>query len=809
MNTSSIRAILLLLQCVVSFDLFAQTSVLSGEVRDKETNEALIGVHVRTDLGQGTISDENGQFRLPVNRAATLLISSYIGYQNDTLSLQGLSQDQLILIQMSPEYLREVVIYGGTGNTPGLKDAGVITLSGATLEKLPTVLGDREVMRAIQLLPGVQSGNEGARGIFVRGGGPDQNLVLFEGAPVFNVAHLYGIFSVFNSDIIGKADLHKNHLPARYGGRLASVLEVDTRPASMSTREGGLQTGLFTSKAHFSTPLVKDKLSAHAAMRACYAGLFSRPISEKQFASSNSAGNIGYYFYDINASLYAKPSEKHRLEWHIFNSDDIYQLYERWNTRFPDENGFRFVSDKNSSLRWGNLATSARWRVDINERWNYGMDLYFSKYQLRGGDDVFRRLERPDTSVGGFNTLFNNISSVMESGVRGTFSYRKEKHGLQTGYSALIRSFDVGRGDVKEQRQGFDEVSRSFGSNAQRGYETDIFAEYSLRLNRFRMDAGARMALYAADDGFKQLSVQPRFLMELQLGSLVWQATGSYSVQNIHLLTSSAGSILNDIWVPANSFALPESTWQGGTGVRQNFPKGYVWSADLFYRTITNVLEYNEGASYISFGRDWQRQVALRGQGRAYGLELFAAKTAGDLTAWAKYTLSRSERQFDDLNRGNWFPFKYDRTHDASVAINYQLTERIDVSVSWVYGTGNAFTLPTTQYPSIIIRDFYQFQTDQDIQNLSGDWSQIRFFEARNNFRLRAFHHLDVGMNYKWKSQRAVHTFNVSVYNVYNRLNVFNVYLKFIENDDRSVSLSYHTLSLMPILPSLSYAVSF
>jgi hypothetical protein len=805
-------SVLFALMLVTYSTTFGQpnSTALSGVVLDNTSKEVLIGAHIRTNTGTGTTTDASGRFVLPLKGDETYLVISYVSYRNDTIPISSIDQSVELIVDLQALLLQETVVVGRRRSTPGPQDAGVIGITGATLDKLPTVLGEREVMRAVQLLPGVQSGNEGVRGLFVRGGGPDQNLILYEGAPVFNIAHLYGIFSVFNSDIIGKADLHKNHLPAAYGGRLASVLEVDSKTAPMDTSTGGFQIGLFSSKVHFSTPLLKDKISFQSAVRACYAGLFSRPISERQFASSTEAGYITYYFYDINTSLYVRLSDKHQLEAHFFLSDDIYTLYERWGATFPNDDGFRFISDKYSSLRWGNMASSVRWKAHMNERWNYQQDLYVSQYSLRGGDDVFRRFDRADTAINGFYSNISNLSSVLESGIRGHAAFENGKHRFKTGYSALLRSFNTGSGKILERRQGFDATQFSFGEKAQQNFETDLFSEYSLRLNRFRLDIGGRLALYQTDDGFKQLSFQPRAMAEWQIGSgVIWQLSGVRSIQNLHLLTSSAGSILNDIWVPANNFARPEASWQWGSGIRQQFAKGYSWSIDGFYRSLTGAIEYNEGAAYVSFGKDWQRQIAVQGTGRAYGLEFFAAKTAGDLTAWAKYTLSRSERQFDDINRGAWFPFKYDRTHDASLAINYQVSERIDLSLTWVYGTGNAFTLPSSQYPSLQIKDLYQYSPQEIIQTLDGDWGQIRYYEARNNFRLKAFHHLDIGMNYRWNSPKAKHVFNVSVYNLYNRLNVFNVYLKYEQNEDRSFRLVYTTLSLMPLLPSFSYAVTF
>lgn len=805
---------LLLLICIGFYSNNVNAAVhVSGIIYDITDGEPLIGATILSNSGKGAITDLEGQYTLVLSEGPHTLVLSYTGMQSDTIVI-FLTTDTVLSHGLSPIILKEVVVTGQRRiKGIGLGEDGVVVLSGAQLDKLPTVLGEREIIRAIQLLPGVQSGNEGARGIFVRGGGPDQNLVMYEGAPVYNVAHLYGVFSVFNSDIIGKAELHKNYLPAKMGGRLASAIEVDTRPANMDSLHGGLQVGMFTSKAFLDAPIIKDKLSAQIAIRGCYAGLISGPISEMQFKSANESGRITYYFYDINAALYSKLSEKHSLEWHFFHSDDRFRINDMWQSR-PDFviNNVGRLSLKNedfSILRWKNLTSSLRWNADINDSWQFNQDIYVSHYSLSSSEDEYQRFENQDTVLNAVKSKFNNTGSVLETGIRGTLSRIKDKHTFQAGYSGLFRSFNTGSGDIFEERQGLLPFSTSYGDNNQPTGEFDVFTSYRYQHNFITVDIGSRLNYYLSADGYKNFSIQPRALLELNLPArLVWQFSGAMTTQNIHLLASSAGDILNDIWVPANQFAPSENAIQGGTGIRQSFPKGYSWSADVFYRDINGLIEYNEGTSYLIVGRSWQNQIASNGNGRAYGLEFFASKNKGDFTAWAKYTLSKSERQFNSLNRGQWFPYKYDRTHDASVSLNYAINKKIDISMTWVYGTGNTFSLPTAMYPSINIRDYYDFNIDENI-NLDGTGSQIQYYPSRNNYRLKAYHHLDIGMNYRWVKGKVHHTFNVSIYNIYNRFNVFNVYLKWTPNDNGGYDISYQTLSIMPIMPSLSYAVTF
>lgn len=790
-------------------NVFANSFNVKIEVKEQGSHEALFGATILSSTGVGAITDLDGIATLQLPKGECFLYISYVGYNSDTLQLD-VKSDLSLQVELEPTILQETVILGQQKLSPGTQATGVLRLSGATLEKLPTFLGEREVMKAIQLLPGVQSGNEGARGIFVRGGGPDQNLVLYEGAPIFNVAHLYGVFSVFNSDVLGNVDLHKNHLPSRYGGRLASVLEVNTKVAPFDKTLGGFQIGLFSSKAHFSTPIIKDKLSVQTAIRACYAGLISKPLSEKLFEASTEAGYITYYFYDINTSLYYKVSDKHLLSFHFFRSDDIYTYFERWAARYPDQAGFRFISDKNNQLRWNNLTNSFRWDAHLNESWTFKQDVYLSKYQLISKDNTYKRYQSQDIALGENNTLVENVSSILEVGAKGEAHAVFKYHHLQLGYSALFRNFNTGKGNIQETVIGFPTESTFYGGSNQGSSEVDFFAEYSFQHPKWRFDAGLRSNYYTAYDGFKRWSLQPRTMLEAYLPkSLTWQFAASRAVQNVHLLTSSAGNILNDIWVPANGTALPETAWQFGAGFRQKLPKSFEWSVDAFYRLLTGAIEYSEGSSYITNGQDWLEQVAVNGEGRVYGVETFVAKSAGDFTAWAKYTYSKSDRLFDNLNRGQWFPFKYDRTHDVSLTLSYKLNSKIDFSLSWVYGTGNTFTLPSVQYPALALKDVYQYNPDELLETLRANDLNIRYFESRNNYRLKAFHHLDVGMNYRWEKKKVKHLFNVSVYNIYNRLNVFNVYLKYTDNPDGTFNLKYNTLSIMPVLPSFSYAVSF
>lgn len=807
-----ILLLLILFTCVYSTQVKAGNITIKGKVIDTESQEAIIGLTVKTPSNEGAVSNEEGEFSLSIPAGEVKLYFSHVGYNRDSMSFYA-EKDTFLLVKLISGFQTEEVIVTAKriSTVAGMSDNGSMVLSAKALQKIPTMLGERELLKGIQMLPGVQSGNEGARGIFVRGGGPDQNLVLFEGAPVYNVAHLYGIFSVFNSDIVNEAELYKNHLPARFGGRLASVLEVNTGEPDDYKWKGSASIGLFTSKIFAGGPIIKEKLSIQMALRGCYAGLFSGPLSEKQFESANESGRLTYNFYDANISLFAKPSESSNLEVHFFKTDDKYKLENDWRSpRIFDSGNLKSLQYKDDSfyqLRWKNLSSSLKWIQTLSDRLKLSHYITFSQYELDSDDLSYARLENSDTAIAGFTSNTINIAGVNDFGIKGDIFWEKDYHQIRTGYAFTRRAFNTGIGNFTELRQGFPEEITQYGTGYLPVYEADLFLEYSLNYKWLNIQAGVRPVYYNDGRSYSQLTIQPRFMGEVNLPqNIIFQTSVARSVQNVHLLTSSAGSILNDFWVPATSLIPSATSWQYGTGLRQKFNKGYEWSVDLFYRDMEGMIEYKEGAAFVLFGDSWEQQIASRGKGRAYGAEFFAAKSKGKFTAWVKYTLSKSERRFDELNRSNWFPAKYDRTHDASFVLNYKFNEKIDVTLSWVYGTGNAFTLANAQYPALYIKDYFDQYNGDEINIGGGD--KVQYYQSRNNIRLKSYHHLDIGMNYRKESEKLGHVFNASLFNIYNRLNVFNVYVDYTEDANGTATLAYKTLSLFPLLPSVSYTIN-
>lgn len=791
---------------------WSNTIEIKGTVVDDENQEPIIGVNITTPNLQGAISNEEGVFSIVVPIGNVTLFFSHVGYFKDSITFYA-ENDTVLQVKMVSGFQTDEVVVSAKriSGVVGMSDNGNMILSAKALQKIPTMLGERELLKGIQMLPGVQSGNEGARGIFVRGGGPDQNLVLFEGAPVYNVAHLYGIFSVFNSDIVNQAELYKNHIPARFGGRLASVLEVNTGEPNAQKWKGSASIGLFTSKVFAGGPIIKEKLSIQMALRGCYAGLFSGPLSAKQFESASESGRLTYNFYDANISVFAKPTQKSRLEAHFFKTDDKYQLENDWRSQRIFDLGniknVQYKDDGDYQLRWKNLSSSVQWIFDIKDNIQLSHYLTYSQYELASDDKSYSRLENIDTAVSGFTTNTINIAGVRDFGLKGDISWRKDIHQLRAGYAFTRRAFNTGKGIFSETSQGLPEEITNYGIGYIPVYEADVFAEYSIQYQWLNLQAGVRPVYYNDGRTYHQWTFQPRFMGEAYLPkNLIVQTSVVRSVQNVHLLTSSAGSILNDFWVPATSLIPSASSWQYGSGIRQKFDKGYEWSVDLFYRDMSGMIEYKEGAAFVLFGDSWEQQIAANGKGRAYGVEFFAAKSKGKFTAWAKYTFSKTERKFDDLNRGNWFPAKYDRTHDASFIVNYKFNDRIDLTLSWVYGTGNTFTLSNAQYPVLYVKDYFD-QYNGDEINLGGS-ENVQYYESRNNIRLKSYHHLDIGMNYRRESEKLGHLFNASIYNIYNRLNVFNVYVDYTEDANGTPSLAYKTLSLFPLLPSVSYTIT-
>lgn len=794
--------------------LFASSNSVKAEfllkliVTDAITQEPLIGAAVQDQKqGIGAISDISGEVNLRVEKDNYNLIVRYIGYKTDSIVVFA-RQDTTIRIQMS-EIFNELAVVNVIANYEN-RNNGVIGISKETLDMLPTFFGEKELVRALQLLPGVQSGSEGNTSIYVRGGSSDQNLVAFDGVPLFNLSHLFGIMSVFNSDIINSADLYKNYLPTSLSNRLTSAISVFSKTPSYDETHLGFQIGSINTKIFLETPIIKNKLTAQLGVRGCHAGLFIKPITKSQYKIENEKGYISYFFFDINASLNYKINSKNTLKWNFFYTDDRYFMSKE-DSELDNDNETKeeFTKNKfyNYRITWRNLLNSVSHQMNINKNLYFNQKLYSTQFVLKQ-DDIklkdYTFTNNPATTLHE-KVINSKIASVIEYGYQNQLDWIKKQHQLTGGLQMSWRNFNPDKTvyqlyyDEKLQQENQFNIKKIFSG------EYAAFFEYALKTKYIDVYSGLRFNYYHTK-GYQSSSLLPRLSLEFRLPkSISLQIASNITEQYLHMITGGVGDVMSDYWVPANANAPRQRAFLNVIAIKQNI-KDWNWSVDVFHRRSQNQIE-NITAKYLAEKGNWENSVTSNGIGRAYGVEFYLSKKIKNLNISLSYNLSKTERKFENLNRGQWYPYTYDRRHDVSFLASYKINKKWDVSLTWAYGSGRPFTKEDLIYPSLGLIGYYDDKSDESYP-LNNSNQQIKYFEKRNNKKLRDYHHLDLGMNYKWQKGKWKQSINVSIYNVYNHKNVFTLFDKTSGKDENKFK-KYQSLTLLPILPSFSYAIGF
>ena len=685
---------------------------------------------------------------------------------------------------------------------------GTIALGKEAFNSLPALFGEADPIHAVEMQSGVQSGNEGARGIFIRGGSSDQTLLLLDQAPVYNASHIYGFTSVFNADAIDKVDVYKDNYPARYGGRLCSVMDINTAAGDTSKLKGSFSFSPIISHLHLEGPLGKKKRTTFSlSLRGCYVGLFSGPVSAWQFGKGGSTGNIIYYFGDVNVKLVHFFSPKTKIACSFFTSQDYYGFKQQQNDQEVD---FQSQSIVHQSSYWANYAASVIVTHDINGHWQMKQTLTFSRYNIKSRDEenysqTFYQ-NNGFTSQSQLNAV--NKSYINDYAWRGDVTYSTSKQTFSGGTGITGYSFLNGQTHATVQSDNgtllFILTGTQINSLNAFAYVSDEYRPWK----RLVINTGVNANLYSVQQK-SFVYVLPRFSISYNpVAKFYIRGSASGLSQNLHLLTTESANLLNDQWVPATAFAKPEQGWNFSGGMAHKLPLNFEWSIDAFYRLMHNVIEYANGSDQTSIYKPWENQVVTGGLGRSYGTEFCLARNAGKITGSIAYTLAWSERKFAALNDGLFYPYKYDRRHNLAVQAAYHINGHFELGASFVYGSGNTISVPLLAYHSFgSVNAYYQFLAAGDPNPTHGDLFLV--YDGRNNARLPAYHHLDLSFTYRKTVKHLEHIFNLNIYNVYNNFNVFTIYASYKTNSDGSQDLIFNKVSLFPIVPSVSYTIKF
>ncbi|UOQ74232.1 TonB-dependent receptor [Hymenobacter cellulosilyticus] len=766
---------------------------ISGYVRDLATGENLIGVAVMNPAtGQGTATNNFGFYSLtlPASADSVRLFVSYLGYEKGRFAVKSersVSHD-FRLRPLSAEIAGVEVVGTKEEKIAQSTRMGTINVPISQIKALPALFGETDVLKVLQLLPGVQSGGEGQSGLYVRGGSPDQNLVLLDGTPVYNAAHLFGFFSVFNADALNNVELIKGGFPARYGGRLSSVLDISMKEGNMQEFHGEGAIGIVASKLTLEGPIKKDTASFIISARRTYIDLLARPVINyalsKEGIPYDERPTVGYFFHDLNGKLNWKVSRRDRLYLSAYTGYD--KFYGRYNDKDDDGTYYK----ENDGLGWGNLTAALRWNHVLNDQLFMNTHFTYSKYQFNVGIEQENKIiDNGQPRVDKFALKY--LSNIRDLSLKTDLDYvPNPDHYIRFGGQYILHSFRPGALQVKGG--GPADIESGVQTLAS---EASLYAEDDYRVtDRLKVNGGLRLNSFLVDNKIYP-SVEPRLAARFLLTEN-WALKGSYArtTQYIHLLTNSGIGLPTDLWVPATAKVKPQRAQQvslGAARTLQHKGEEYELSLEAYYKPMQNLIEYREGASFLgTTDSKWEDKVTS-GQGWAYGTEVFLQKKSGRTTGWIGYTLAWSNRKFPELNQGRLYPYKYDRRHDASLVIVHKFSPTFTLSGTWVYGTGNATTLSEGRFRL-------------------GPYDQYEEYGPRNSYRMRAYHRLDLDLSKTKKKKWGEVVNSFSLYNAYSRRNPYYMYLSsdydYQTGQNKSV---YKQISLFPIIPSFSKSFKF
>jgi outer membrane receptor for ferrienterochelin and colicin len=743
-----------------------QKVTISGYVAEESSGERLIGANIYELKSQnGTVTNNYGYFNLSVPRGQAILKISYVGHGTiyDTLNAQS---DQQINYQLSSTVEMEEVTVKGERSLHQESQMSKMEMPVEEIDDMPQLFGEADVMRVAKSMPGIQGGNEASSGLHIRGGSPDQNLILLDGVPLYHASHLGGFFSVFNSASLKNMEIYKGGFPARYGNRLSSVIDIRMKDGNMKEFHGEGSLGLLSSRLMLEGPIVEDKTSFMFSGRRTFLDLLSRPFGG--FGTGDLS--IFYYFYDVNAKLNHKFSDKDRLYASFYNGDD----------RTTIEQDFDGGKVENLNA-WGNLMGSLRWNHVFNQELFANFTANYSRYRFKVDIEQNNRQSS-------FTQRYE--SNVKDYFLKADFEYQPHPdHSIRFGAKSTYHTFTPGSTEVGSESSIAD-VDTSYGSDNFNNMQYSLYAQDKWNITpRLEVNAGLRGAAFRTDNN-TYYSAQPRISGRYLLNEeSSIKASYAEMQQFVHLLSSSGAGLPTDLWVPSTDNVKPQQSRQVAAGYSRTLFEGrYKLNIEGFYKTMDNLITYEPGANFLSTSSNWQENVRTGGSGRSYGAELRFQRKTGNTTGWISYTLSKSTRKFDQINFGERYPYRYDRRHNASVVVNHQLNKHIDLSLRWSYQTGNALTLPYGHYSSQLAAE-----------------NEVSIYQEKNGFRARPYHRLDLSANFTKDIGWAERTWNVSVYNAYNRQNPFFYYFKDQEEGNRQL---FQT-SLFPVLPSVSYSLKF
>ncbi len=785
------KVLLTIFFSILFVELSAQKHTLFGIIRDKTTGESLIGATISIeDRSIGTASNNYGFYSLTIPHGKHRIECSYIGYQLFTMETELHGETNLnIELEMKESRLEEVVVRATRNNRIVNNEMSSQSLSISAIKQMPAVMGESDLMKSLQLLPGIQATNEGTTNLSIRGGSFDQNLFLLDDAPVYNPSHALGFFSVFNSDAIKSVKVYKASFPAQYGGRLSSIVDIHMKEGNNKQLSASGGIGLIANRLTFEGPIAKDKASfiisgrySYAGLTANGAGLLGQSLRIGGLRDFNASNEIS--FYDLNAKVNYKVNDKNHLFLSAYTGSDHF---------------FYYAIDDNSSMDWGNITGTARWNHIFNSRLFANTMFIFSKYD-------YSYILKDDARH------FKWSANLQEMDIKTDFDYfLNPNNHIKFGVSAENHHYFPGKVEPRDETS----ITKPFTLDRQRAIistaylnnehkiSNKIGIDYGLRYSAFFLLGESTVYTYSPEMEMTDSvnyssgelvkfyhSLEPRFSLRYQLnGNSSVKISYSKTVQFQHLIGNSSVGLPSDVWVPASTSIKPQSANQIAIGYYRLFAQNqYEFSTEAYFRKMHHVIDYRDNAD-LFLNPHVETQV-LSGDGQSYGLEFYLEKKVGRTTGWLSYTLSKTTRQIDGINNDQSYPATYDKRHYLSLLLNYKLSEPWSVSSIFKFSSGGFATIPEGTF------------------NYYG--AAFNYYTGRNDYKLPSYHRLDLSFNYhsrknehrKWKTE-----WNFGIYNVYDKKNIFAL---FIKQDDRKIySSRAYKMYLYGITPFVTFNFKF
>ena len=752
-----------------------QKHTISGAVTDQQTGETLIGATIRLlgNTGIGVLSNSYGFYSITAPENKYAIVVSFSGYKSDTLEI-SLAKDIIHQFELAPvgAQLDEVVVVARRNDNITRTLPGVQKISIEEIKNVPVIFGEQDILKTIQLLPGIKSGGDGSTGFFVRGGGADQNLILLDEATVYNASHLLGFFSTFNSDAIKDVTVYKGDMPAQYGGRLSSLLDVKMNDGNNKNYRISGGVGLIASRINVEGPIVKNKGSFMVSARRTYADLFLK------LSKDSTINRSILYFYDINAKANYQLNERNKVFFSAYLGSD--------KLGFSNQFG----------IKWGNTTTTLRWNHIFTNKLFSNTSIIFSDYNY-------------NISINETTNNLSIVSKIKDLTLKEDLQYYAGNHNkINFGFNLTKHTFTPGEfltsetssynSLILQDKYALDGVA--YVSNEWEASDKIKF-NMGLRLSSFNITGPGDFYSYNSEGETTDtttyssgkiiksyLNLQPRFAATYQLNK-VSSAKVSYSrnVQNLHLLSNSTGSNPTDLWIPSSNNVKPEISDQVSAGYYRNINNNkYEFSVEIYYKQLQNQIDYKNGAVLVA--NEAVESQLVFGKGRAYGLEMYAKKKYGSLTGWISYTLSRTERHIEGVNNNLWYPATQDQTHSLSLVAIYKLGKKWILASDFVFNTGNAVTWPSGKY------------------NIDGNTTF--YYTERNSYRMPAYHRMDVSATLQGKkTEKFESSWTFSIYNAYGRQNPYFIQFQNDPGDPQKTQAIQY--SLFRWVPSVTYNFKF